>query len=65
LVLEQDKIETKDEKDRIDRLEQELAVSYEKIPKSMHTTRLMVTQNIDQIVQTIDQYRHEIEHLWE
>jgi hypothetical protein len=27
--------------------------------------KLTVTQKIDQIVQTIDQYRQEIEHLWE
>jgi hypothetical protein len=33
LVLEQVKIETKDEKYCADRLEQELAVAYEKIPK--------------------------------
>ena len=26
---------------------------------------IIVTQNIDQIVQTIDQYQQDIEHLWE
>jgi hypothetical protein len=65
LVLEQAKLETKDEKYRVDRLEKELAVAYEKIPKSTQTVKLMVTQKIDQIVQTIDQYRQDIEHLQE
>jgi hypothetical protein len=63
LVLEQAKLETKDEKDHMDRMEQELAIAYEKIPKSAQMTELTVTQKIDQIVQTIDQYRQEIEHL--
>jgi catalase len=47
------------------RLEQKLVVAYEKIPKNAQMTELMVTQKIDQIVQTIDQYQQEIEHLWE
>jgi hypothetical protein len=29
----------------------------------MQTTKIMVTEKIGQIVQTIDQYQHEIEHL--
>jgi hypothetical protein len=40
-----------------------LVIAYEKIPKSTQTTELTTTQKIDQIVQTIDQYRQEIEHL--
>jgi hypothetical protein len=39
LVLEQAKLETKDEKYRMDRLEQELVVAYEKIPKSAQMDR--------------------------
>jgi hypothetical protein len=39
LVLEQAKLETKDEKDHADRLEQELVVAYDKIPKSAQTVR--------------------------
>jgi hypothetical protein len=46
-------------------LEQKVVVAYEKIPKNAQTTELMVTEKIDQIVQTIDQYQQEIEHLWE
>jgi hypothetical protein len=43
LVLEQVKLETKDEKDHVDRLEQGLVVAYEKIPKSAQTTELTMT----------------------
>ena len=57
MVLEHTKLETKYEKYHADILEKELAVAYEKIPKSTQTIELMVTKNIDQIVQTIDQYR--------
>jgi hypothetical protein len=57
LVLEQDKIDTKDEKDRTDRLEKELDVAYEQIPKTVKMEKLTVTQNIDRIVQTNDQYK--------
>jgi hypothetical protein len=43
LVLEQAKLKTKDEKYHVDRMEQELAVAYDKIPKSVQTTELMMT----------------------
>ena len=49
----------------MDRLENGLVVAYDKIPKSTQTIDLMAMQKIDQIVQTIDQYRQEIELLWE
>jgi flagellar hook assembly protein FlgD len=65
LVLKQDKLETKDEKDHTNRLEKKLVTAYEKIPKNAKMVKLTVTQNIDQIVKTINQYQHEIEHLWE
>jgi hypothetical protein len=65
LLLEQDKIETKYEKDRTNRLEHEMGIAYDKIPKSTKTVELIVTQKIDHIVQIIDQFRQEIEHLWE
>jgi tetrahydromethanopterin S-methyltransferase subunit B len=42
-----------------------VVVAYEKIPKTAQRTELMVTEKIDQIVQTIDQYQQEIENLWE
>jgi predicted nucleic acid-binding Zn-ribbon protein len=42
-----------------------VVVAYEKIPKNAQTTELTVTEKIDQIVQTIDQYQQEIENLWE
>jgi hypothetical protein len=34
LVLEQDRLNTKDERDHVNRLEKKLVVSYEKIPQS-------------------------------
>jgi hypothetical protein len=65
LVLEQVKLETKDEKDHVDRLEQGLVVAYDRIPKSTQIEEPTTMQKIDQIVKTIDQYRKEIENLWE
>jgi hypothetical protein len=50
LVLEQVKIETKDEKDHVDRLEDGLAKAYEKILKSAQTIELTMTHNIDHTV---------------
>jgi hypothetical protein len=43
LVIEQINIETKDEKDHIDRLEKGLAVAYEKILKSVQIVEPMMT----------------------
>jgi hypothetical protein len=63
LILEQAKLETKDEKDHVNGLEQKVVVAYEKIPKNTQMVELTVTEKIDQIVQTIDQYQQEIEHL--
>jgi hypothetical protein len=48
-----------------DRLEQGVVVAYDRIPKSTQIAEPTTTQKIDQIVQTIDQYRQEIENLWE
>jgi len=50
LVIEHAKLEIKDEKDHVDRLEQVLIVAYEKILKSVQMVELIVTQKIDQIV---------------
>jgi hypothetical protein len=44
-------------------LEKKVVVAYEKIPKTAQTTELTVTEKIDQIVQTIDQYQQEIKNL--
>jgi hypothetical protein len=65
LVLEKFNIKTKYEKYHVDRLEQGLVEAYEQSPESMPTTELTTTQNIDQIVQTLDQYKQEIENLQE
>jgi hypothetical protein len=46
LVLEQVKLETKDEKYHVDRLEQGLVVAYDKIPKSAQTTELTTMQKL-------------------
>ena len=43
MVIEHAKLEIKDEKYHVDRMEQELVVAYEKIPKSAQTIELMVT----------------------
>jgi hypothetical protein len=57
LVLEQVKLETKDEKDHDDRLKKGVVVAYDRIPKSMQIAEPTKTHKIYQIVQTIDQYR--------
>jgi hypothetical protein len=46
-------------------LEQKLAETYEKIPKTTQRDELPATEKIDQIAQTIDQYQKEIENLCE
>jgi hypothetical protein len=43
LVLEKFKIQTKDKKDRVDRLEQGVAATYDRIPKSAQITEPMTT----------------------
>jgi hypothetical protein len=65
LVLEKVKIETKYEKYRTNRLEKGLALVYDIIPKSVQIEEPMMTQKIDQIVQTINQYMKDIENLQE
>jgi hypothetical protein len=55
-VLEQFKLETKDEKYHVDRLEQGVVVAYDRIPKSVQISDPTTTQKIDHIVKTIDQY---------
>jgi hypothetical protein len=47
LVLEQVKIDKKDKKYHTDRLEQGLAISYERIPKSMQIAEPTTMQKID------------------
>jgi hypothetical protein len=64
-VLEKVNIETKDEKYRMNRLKQGVAVAYDRVPKSTQIVEPMTTKKTDQIVKTIDQYRQEIENLWE
>jgi hypothetical protein len=65
LVLDKVKLETKDKKYQTDRLQHGLDVAYEKIPKSVQIENPTMMQKVNQIVQTIDQYRQEIENLWE
>jgi hypothetical protein len=47
LVLKQAMIETKDEKDHTNALEQKLVVAYEKIPKNAQMIELTMTEKID------------------
>jgi len=64
-VFKKVNIDTKDEKDRMDRLEQGVATAYDRILNSMQIAKSTTAQNIDHIVQTIDQYRNDIENLKE
>jgi hypothetical protein len=65
LVLEQVKLETKDDKYCTDRLEQGVVVAYDIIQKSMQIEEPMTMRKIDQIMKTIYQYKQEIENLQE
>jgi hypothetical protein len=65
LVLKQVKLETKDEKYHVDRIEQGVVVAYDRSPKREKTEDPTTRQKIDQIVQTIDQYKQEIKNLQE
>jgi hypothetical protein len=50
LVLEQVKLDTKEEKDHVDKLDHGVIVAYDKIPQSVQIAEPMTTQKIDQIV---------------
>jgi hypothetical protein len=57
--------EKEEQKYRVDRLEQGVTAAYDRIPNNMQIAEPNTMQNIDHIVQTIDQYRQEIENLKE
>jgi hypothetical protein len=65
IVCDQLTMEKKEQKDRVDKLEQGVNSAYERIPNIMQIAKPTTTQKIDHIVQTIDQYRQEIENLKE
>jgi uncharacterized coiled-coil DUF342 family protein len=65
LIYEQAKLETQEERERVNGLEQKVVGTYEKIPKTAQRAELTTTEKIDQIVQAIDQYQQEIENLHE
>jgi hypothetical protein len=46
-------------------LEQKVAGTYEKIPKTAQRDELTTTEKIDQIAQEIDQYQKEIKNIHE
>jgi hypothetical protein len=50
LILEHAKLETKDEKDRANGMEQKVVVAYEKIQKNAQMVELTMIEKIDQIV---------------
>ena len=47
----------------MERIEQGVTIAYERIPNNMQIAEPNTVQKIDHIVQTIDQYRQEIENL--
>jgi hypothetical protein len=63
IICEQDKFETKEERERRNRLEQKVAGTYEKIPNIVQKDELTAAEKIDQISQEIDQYQKEIKNL--
>jgi hypothetical protein len=63
LIYEQAKLETQEERERVNGLEQKVVGTYEKIPKTAQRAELTATEKIDQIAQEIDQYQKEIENL--
>jgi hypothetical protein len=65
LIYEQAKIKTQELKECTDGLEQKVAVTYEKIPKTRQRDEFTTVEKIDQIAQEIDQYQTEIENFHE
>jgi hypothetical protein len=65
LIYEKANIETKEERECMNGLEQKVVETYEKIPKTTQRAELIATEKIDQIVQEINQYQHEIGNIRE
>ena len=64
-VYEQAKLETREEKEHKNELEQRVGGVFEKLPNTTQGNELPVVGKIDQIAQAIDQYQKEIENLHE
>jgi hypothetical protein len=60
LIYEQAKLETQEEREHVNGLEQKVVGTYEKIPKTTQRDELTAVEKIDQIAQEIDQYQKEI-----
>jgi hypothetical protein len=65
LVVEQVKLETKEEKESTDRLEHGLIAEYNPILNNMQAEERSEKENINLIAQKINQYRQVIEELKE
>jgi FtsZ-binding cell division protein ZapB len=65
LVVEQVKLETKEEKECTDRMKHGLKVAYNFIPDNAQTSEKSVEEKINLIVQTINQYKQDIDELKE
>jgi hypothetical protein len=63
LVVEQVKLETKEEKECADRMEHGVKVDYNCIPDNAQTSEKSAKEKINLIVQTINQYKQEIDEL--
>jgi hypothetical protein len=65
LVVEQVKFETKEEKERADKIEQGVTTVYNHLPDSMQAESPSTEEKLNNISQTIDHYRKQIEELKE
>jgi hypothetical protein len=65
LVVEQVKFETKEEKEHVDKIEQGVTTVYNHLLDNVQAESPMTEEKLNQISQTIDQYRKQIEELKE
>jgi uncharacterized coiled-coil DUF342 family protein len=65
LIYDQSNLDTKEEREHVNGLEQKVVETYEKIPNTAQRAELIVAEKIDQIVQEIDQYQKDIENIHE
>jgi hypothetical protein len=65
LIYEQAKLETQEERECMNGLEQKVVRTYEKIQKTAQSEELIAVEKIDQITQEIYQYHKKIKSLCE
>jgi hypothetical protein len=64
-MLEQVKFETKEEKECADKIEQGVTTVYNHLPDNAQVESPSIEEKLNQISQTIDHYRQQIEELKE